>query len=127
MLGFLVFLILGGVSGCATPYQAYDSGEGYVDFRLEDGRYFVSYSANGYTSVKEAYNMTLRRVEELGKEKGYSFYKLVDVQKGASEDRARVGPQGETQLLRPIVNVTVEFYSSRPDDSGNLESIGTSQ
>lgn len=125
-LGTVLLILLPFIitSGCASGYQRFESGVGYVDFPLRHkGQYFISYSANGYTSVEETFEMAEKRIKELGQKKGYKFYRLVEVNKGASDDQVRVGPHGETKLYQPIVNLIVQYYSTRPEDGKSIKTI----
>lgn len=72
------------VAGCttATPYQPLERGSkvrgGYVDQRIEDNRYRVSFSGNSLTSRETVETYLLFRAAELTLERGYDWFVMAD-------------------------------------------------
>ena len=60
-IGAFVLLAL----GCATPYKSYGSLGGYSDKDLGDGRYWVKFVGNGFTSPDQVRKHWNRRASEL--------------------------------------------------------------
>lgn len=55
------------LAGCAgpTPYQKRAGGEGYFDYEVQPGVYFLSFRANGYTSRSMVMDYWYRRAAEI--------------------------------------------------------------
>jgi hypothetical protein len=78
-----LLFIAAALAGCATPYKEYGSLGGYSDRELGNGRYFVKFVGNGFTSeqiVREHWN---RRASELCKGREY----LADAKAGLETQR----------------------------------------
>lgn len=62
---------------CATPYQAGGLAGGYRDEKIGEGRYFVSFEGNAYTSASTVTGYLHRRAAELCTSAGYDGYEIV--------------------------------------------------
>lgn len=66
MRGWLVFVSLGGLAACATPYQAKGARGGYDDYPAgAGGAVMVSFEGNGYTSASTVLKLWHRRASEV--------------------------------------------------------------
>lgn len=74
----LLFAVL--LSGCATGYHPRDVNGGYYDGHWGNGDRLVSvgFQGNGYTSWEEVEQMGWRRTEEVCRERGYTYFKLIE-------------------------------------------------
>jgi hypothetical protein len=71
---FLVIVTFIAMSSCVTSYQPSGFMGGYEDIRESNERYFVTFSANGYTSAPIAYQLFLTRAASLAKSRGYRYF-----------------------------------------------------
>lgn len=113
------------LTGCASTYQPYRSDQGYVDFPLNNNRYFVSFTANGYTTREKAYELALKRVHELGLEKEYKYFKIIESHRDASNYATSVGSNLNQSLERPICNLVVEYFKKKPSDSNKVRRLNS--
>ena len=69
MVSFLIpFLLM----GCATPYQKLGDEGGYLQQKVGEEIYKVTFRGNGWTEYKRAQDFALLRAAEIGRELGYS-------------------------------------------------------
>jgi hypothetical protein len=78
----VLFSLLAGCASIATPYQA-DLGEnpvagGYIEERLAEGRYDVTFSATPHTPSRAIERYLLRRCAELTLEEGFDWFRVVE-------------------------------------------------
>ncbi len=68
------------VSACAgpTPYRAADGGKGYVDRKIEQNRYRVSFSGNSITKRETVEQYLLYRAAELTVQHDRDYFIIVD-------------------------------------------------
>ena len=64
--------------GCRTQYQAYNWTGGFSETQLDEDKFKVYFSGNGYTSGKSAADMCLLRCAELCIKNGYTYFIIVD-------------------------------------------------
>ena len=70
-LTFLPILLL--LLGCATPYQKLGDTGGYLQQKLAEDVYRITFRGNGFTDYKRANDFALLRAAEIGKKLGYSY------------------------------------------------------
>ncbi|MCP4410367.1 MAG: hypothetical protein GY807_22000 [Gammaproteobacteria bacterium] len=75
-----VSLIILLTAGCAgpTPYHPTLEGTGYVDQRIADNHYQVSYTANSFTRNKKVKQYLLYRAAEITLEQGEERFVVLD-------------------------------------------------
>jgi len=62
------------LDGCATPYQPRGATGGYVDQKIDDNTYVVSFYGNGKTSRDQVFRMWLYRCADLTSQAGYDYF-----------------------------------------------------
>ncbi|MDQ4087567.1 MAG: hypothetical protein M3177_06110, partial [Pseudomonadota bacterium] len=66
------------MAACATPYRApLGLTGGYDDRQIGEGKWQVSFLANGFTRRGFALNAALYRAAELARDHGYPFFQIV--------------------------------------------------
>ena len=79
MKNFITALILLlFISSCATSYQSRGLLGGFTEQRFSSDVYRVTFQGNGFTKEKKSIDFCLLRCAELAKEKGFSYFELVD-------------------------------------------------
>ncbi len=73
------------ILSCATPYQKEGLLGGYSEKELAKDIYLVKFRGNGYTDLEMAQFYALRRVGDLGLEKGYKYFTILQTNEGFSE------------------------------------------
>jgi hypothetical protein len=80
MLIFIV--VLGIVSGCATPYQKDSPWNvvvgGYSDYRLDESMFIVSFRGGNQTPVGTLIPYLLYRAAEVASAAGFEFFQIVE-------------------------------------------------
>lgn len=80
MKAFFALLLV----GCATSYHprtingGYYDGYDYEGYTHQDRIISVGFEGNGYTSFEEVEHMAWRRATEKCKEKGYTYFYLIE-------------------------------------------------
>jgi hypothetical protein len=73
---FGAILAVLSICSCATTYQSSGITGGYVEKRITDSAYVVSFGGNGFASKDRIYSFWTYRCAELTLEKGYSLYSI---------------------------------------------------
>jgi len=76
----LAFLILAAACATAvgTDYMPADSkGFGYVDTKIEDNRYRITFAGDGATPLEVVEDFALLRAADIAVENGYDWFKIV--------------------------------------------------
>jgi len=87
MRAFLIAMILGMASGCATPYQPLTWRHGYTDRYVGRGRWLVRFDGNGFTPTSEVEEYALRRASEICQEQLLGHFELVGLSRGSERSR----------------------------------------
>lgn len=96
-LGALALL---GACATATPYQAaINADRGYVDQRIENDRWSVSFSGNSLTDRRTVETYLLYRAAELTVQEGYDYFRVVQRQ---TDEDARLVPSGPAYGYSPF-------------------------
>lgn len=72
-LGMLLCL-----SGCATPYQPANGGNGYTDSQSASNEFTVAFQGNQHTTLEDVYDFALLRSAEVVLRQGYQFFAVLD-------------------------------------------------
>lgn len=109
MIGLLVFL-----TSCATGYQKssdffLSNKFGYQDYRIDENKFSVTFTANEYTSHDLVMKYALKRASELCIQNGYSHFVILS-KKDAG--RSVVIPSEYTSYIHhyPGVTIYIEAY-----------------
>ncbi|MDR1434746.1 hypothetical protein [Candidatus Endomicrobiellum devescovinae] len=64
--------------GCATIYQPEGITGGFSETQLDENKFRVKFSGNGYTSNERARNFCWLRCAELTQENGYNYFSILN-------------------------------------------------
>ncbi len=64
--------------GCATRYKQMTKNDGYKDHQIGNGRYYIQFVGNIYTSDIKTYQMFLKRCAEITINNNYKYFEIVD-------------------------------------------------
>jgi len=147
----VLLLFVGGfslwfLSGCATSYQQKGFTGGYSETQLAPDVFRVNFQGNGYTSSERAQDFALLRAAELGLEKGFKYFALLDessssklstfttsgsayttgsasvIGNTATYSGHTTYTPGQTYLIsKPHTGVLVRGFMSKPDDIYTFE------
>ena len=90
---------------CATTYQSSGITGGYVEKRITDSAYVVTFGGNGFASKDRIYNFWTYRCAELTLQKGYSLFSI-----RSNQSTGRLDP--------PADSIRSAVY--HPQDGGEL-------
>lgn len=82
MLALAALTLAGSVAACATPTtyapQADARGVGFTDYRIETGRYRVTFQGGPGAPPEQVNDFALRRAAEVVARDGYDWFRVVD-------------------------------------------------
>jgi hypothetical protein len=78
MRTLLALLLLGALSGCATPYQRLGWRGGYTDQFLGDDTYYIIARVNRFSEEAAAFQFFHHRASEIVKANGYQRYEVLE-------------------------------------------------
>ena len=120
------FLILTTIvlSACSSVYHEKDGWvpEGYMDKRLSDKEYVISFQTYKGESWEEIESYLLLRAAEVGKLNGFSFFSIIDTKKEEKTEvqstrevvgTHTVGRDGNVSITGPIVPQYSNEYNIR--------------
>lgn len=118
------------MTSCSTGYQSSNSWKlngGYSETQLSEDVYKVSFRGNGYTSLEKASDFALMRAAEIGLEKGYTHFAIINADEGfMSDHRApdyacsafgvdiNCRPSGGGTINKPRAANMVKYFKSKP-------------
>lgn len=79
-----VLSILLCAAACSTGYKSEGIAGGYSETQLSETVYRVNFSGNGYTSLEKSSDFMLLRAAEIGLEKGFTHFAVVENSEGIS-------------------------------------------
>jgi hypothetical protein len=131
----LILLIL---MGCATPYQKLSGFGGYLQQKLGEDIYKVTFKGNGYTDYTRAHDLALLRVAEIGRELGYPYLTIEGEEECSRKEVVDMGSTSYTtgsvygygnsatyggttttynnqvKWVKPCVTVIARYYEGEP-------------
>jgi len=90
---FGAMLAVLSLCSCATTYQSSGITGGYVEKRITDSAYVVTFGGNGFASKDRIYNFWTYRCAELTLEKGYSLFSI-----RSNQSTGRLNPPADSIL-----------------------------
>ena len=121
-LGILFF-----AAACSTGYKSEGIAGGYSETQLSENVYRISFRGNGYTSLEKASDFTLLRAAEIGLEKGFTHFAVVenneristsydapDYNCSAIGNNVNCRPHGGGSAKKPRTASTVEYFKRKP-------------
>jgi hypothetical protein len=64
------------LAGCATPYQKLGDTGGYLQEKLAEDAYRITFRGNGFTNQQRAHDFALLRAAEIGGKLGFSHFTI---------------------------------------------------
>ena len=113
----LICLLLVVMTGCATvtPYQSEQTGGGYIDLPLSEGRYKISVRGNGWTDRQHVYNIAQVRAAEITLANGKTHFLILD-----SSDKEKNHTEYTAQQFTNVKNHYVKLVI-KPTNDASLE------
>ena len=121
----IIGLIL--LSGCSTGYKSDGISGGYSETQLSEAVYRISFRGNGYTSLEKASDFTLLRAAEIGLEKGFTHFAVVenneristsydapDYNCSAIGNNVNCQPHGGGSAKKPRTASIVQYFKGKP-------------
>lgn len=88
-------LALGGLAGCASPYQSSGFGGGFSEMQMAQDTYRIQFRGNAFTGVDATSEMAMLRAAELTLQSGYSHFVIIDAADGS--ETSYINQPGTTQ------------------------------
>ncbi|MFB3890537.1 MAG: hypothetical protein ACE15C_00795 [Phycisphaerae bacterium] len=121
--------------GCATPYQELGEAGGYLQKKLTEDTYQVTFHGNGYTNRPRVRDFALLRAAEIGRQLGYAYLTVEGEEDCSRTSIANMGstshttgtvyPSGfytgtttsyepDVPVVKPGVILQVRYYEGEP-------------
>ena len=100
------------IIGCATAYQPGGLTGGYKSIQLDENMFRVSFNGNAYTNLTRATDFTLLRCAEICKAEGFSYFQIIESEKGIKKTKAFMSQATETTQTSGIVNSSGRFSAT---------------
>jgi hypothetical protein len=107
VVGFAI--VVAGLSGCATGYQASGFKGGFSQTKVSEDTYRVLVTGNGYTTSERASQFLLRRCAELTLESGRRYFAMLD----SDSDSRTEGTPGFTVISKPTTTALIKLLPSK--------------
>ena len=112
MLCLLLFL-----SSCATSYQKssdffLSNKFGYRDYRIDENKFSVTFTANEFTSENQVMEYALKRASELCLQNGYSHFAILS-KKNAGRNVVVSNEYSTILKYYPGVTIHIETYHEK--------------
>lgn len=99
------------LSACATTYHEYQGTTGYMDNKVADDEFLISYSANIHTSFDLVRTFAKQRAAELTLANGYSHFHIL-----SSEENKKPCPcEGDVVMVK-VVNIHIQCLNGKATD-----------
>lgn len=98
------------IGGCATPYRPISTGGGSYYQKIQENVYRVGFRGNVAISFNQAYEYSLLRAAEIGRQLGYSHF-VVESQEDKSK---REYIDYETSVRKPRIEIVAHYYEGIP-------------
>lgn len=89
------------LTGCMTPYQPRGTTGGYVDQKIDDRTFQVSFFGNGNTPRDRVYRFWLYRCAELTAQNGFDFFRVIGAKPSAQRSYDFI-PTGDYAKKFPV-------------------------
>ncbi len=116
----LMIAIMVTLASCATPYQSNGFRGGYVDEKLPNNEYIISFHGNSLVSLGTVYKYWMRRASEVTVENGFSHFKVVSNQAG-SESSYIINNGVVSPVNKPVRHGIIKLYSSENSPEGSID------
>jgi len=119
----LFTLIVLFATACVTPYGPRGMTGGYMDEKIDDDTYLVSFNGNGNTSSDRVWFYWIYRCAELTKEQGYDYFTITPIDKTSQYyDELKNSLAYEFTMIDPQ-SLAQNESNSDMDDAGNYRKV----
>jgi hypothetical protein len=98
--------------GCATPYQPTGFRGGYSETQLAPDVFRIYFRGNAFTSPERAQDLVLLRAAQLGRERGFPYFAVLDERSGSTV-HAYTTPGQSYSSGSATISGNVATYSSQ--------------
>ena len=106
MKKILTVLLCLSLAGCATGYHGAGFTGGYLNMKLQDNIFKVTFNGNAYLSMEKARDFVLLRSAEITIENGYKYFVVLQTN----------GSMKIALYITPAANMTIECFQGKPAD-----------
>jgi len=110
-----IFILVGLLTACATPYQEDGFGGGVSNLQVGETIWEIDARGNAFTSESQVRDFVLLKASEIGRANGFSHFNLFDKEKKTDTDSFSwtdwySGITNTWNYNKPKQSISIKFY-----------------